>query len=214
MGVWNDQILPRATDLLLGAGEIHKLRARVCAGLSGEVLEIGFGTGLNMEHLPPSVSKVHAVEPSDVAWRIAVDRHAGPGRPELVRAGLDGASIDLPDGSVDAAVSTFTLCTIPDVQAALREVRRVLRPGGALHFVEHGLAPDRAVATWQHRLTPVQRRVAGGCHLDRPVADLVRDSGLVVEDLDTFYLGGGLPLTKVVAHLYLGRAVRRRDAAD
>ncbi len=209
MGFWNEQVLPRATDLLLGAGEIHKLRARVCAGLGGEVLEIGFGSGLNMEHYPPAVTKVYAVEPSDVAWRIAMDKHTGGGRPPVVRAGLDGEVVDLPDGSVDAAVSAFTLCTIPHVEVALREVRRVLRPGGELHFVEHGLAPDRSVATWQRRLTPVQRRVAGGCHLDRPVGDLVRASGLVVEDLDTFYLGGGLPVTKVAAHLYLGRAVKR-----
>lgn len=209
MRIWTDQVVPRATDLLLGAGEIHKLRERVCAGLRGEVLEIGFGSGLNMEHYPPAVTKVYAVEPSDVAWRIAVDKHTGEGRPPVVRAGLDGESVDLPDESVDGAVSAFTLCTIPHVEVALREVRRVLRPGGELHFVEHGLAPDRGVATWQRRLTPIQRRVAAGCHLDRPVADLVRGSGLVVEDLDTFYLGGGLPGTKVASYLYLGRAVKR-----
>ena len=215
MGWWNDSLVPRATDVLLGAGRIQDLRERVCAGLAGEVLELGFGSGLNVSHYPAGVTKIWAVEPSDVAWGIAEERRQEPGRaqasgrPPVVRAGLDGQVLDLPDASMDSALSTFTLCTIPDVAAALREVRRVLRPGGSLHFLEHGLAPDPGVARWQHRLTPVQRRVAAGCHLDRPVASLVEEAGLVVEELDTFYLGGALPGLKVAGHLYLGRAVRR-----
>lgn len=209
MGWWKEQVVPRATDVLLGAGEIHKLRERVCAGLEGEVLEIGFGSGLNVEHYPPAVTKVFAVEPSDVAWRIAVAKHLGAGRPAVVRAGLDGQALDLPSGSVDHAVSAFTLCTVPHHDVALREVRRVLKPGGSFHFLEHGLAPDRGVARWQHRLTPIQRRVAAGCHLDRPIADAVEESGLVVEDLETFYLPGAVSVAKVAGYLYLGRAVRR-----
>jgi ubiquinone/menaquinone biosynthesis C-methylase UbiE len=209
MGVWKDQVVPRVTDVLLGAGEIHKLRERVCSGLEGEVLEIGFGSGLNVEHYPPAVTKVFAVEPSDVAWRIATQKHMGDGRPPVVRAGLDGQALDLPDASVDHAVSAFTLCTVPHHDVALREVRRVLKPGGSFHFLEHGLAPDRGVAKWQHRLTPIQRRVAAGCHLDRPIADAVEDSGLVVEDLETFYLPGAVSAAKVAGFLYLGRAVRR-----
>ena len=157
---WNEQVVPRVTDLLLGAGEIHKLRERVCTGLEGEVLEIGFGSGLNVEHYPPAVDRVAAVEPSDVAWHIAETKHSGGGRPPVVRAGLDGQELALADGSMDAALSTFTLCTIPQVEVALAEVARVLRPGGAFHFLEHGLAPDPGVARWQHRLTPVQRRLA------------------------------------------------------
>ena len=209
MNWWNDALVPRATDVLLGAGGIHKLRARVCDGLEGDVLEIGFGSGLNVEHLPPAVDRLFAVEPSDVAWRIAEAKHMGAGKPSVVRAGLDGQELDLADGSMDSALSTFTLCTIPDVDAALREVRRVLRPGGTLHFLEHGLAPDPGVARWQHRLTPLQRRVAAGCHLDRPIATLVEDSGLVVEDVENFYLAGAVPGLKVATHLYLGRAVGR-----
>lgn len=208
MSWWNEQVVPRATDVLLGAGEVSRLRDRVCAGLAGEVLEIGFGSGLNMEHYPAAVSRVHAVEPSDVAWHIAQAKHMGGGRPPVVRAGLDGESLDLPDASVDAAVSAFTLCTIPDVGAALREVHRVLRPGGELHFVEHGLSPEPGVARWQRRLTPVQRRVAGGCHLDRQPADLVTSAGLEVRELETFYVGGGIPGARVATYLYLGRAVR------
>ncbi len=209
MGWWSEQVVPRATDVLLGAGEIHRLRQRVCAGLEGEVLEIGFGSGLNVEHYPAAVTKVFAVEPSDVAWRIAAEKHRGDGRPPVVRAGLDGQALDLPDASVDGAVSAFTLCTVPHHDLALREVRRVLRPGGSLHFLEHGLAPDPAVARWQHRLTPLQRRVAAGCRLDRSIADAVEESGLVVEDLETFYLPGAVSVAKVAGYLYLGRAVRR-----
>jgi len=202
---WNEQVVPRVTDLLLGAGEIHKLRERVCAGLEGEVLEIGFGSGLNVEHYPPAVDRVAAVEPSDVAWHIAETKHSGGGRAPVVRAGLDGQELALADGSIDAALSTFTLCTIPQVEVALAEVARVLRPGGDFHFLEHGLAPDPGVARWQHRLTPVQRRLAAGCHLDRPIAEVVEGSGLVIEDLDTFYLPG----VKVFGRIYLGRAVKR-----
>ncbi|GAB2749375.1 class I SAM-dependent methyltransferase [Nocardioides pakistanensis] len=209
MGWWNEQVVPRATDLLLGAGEVHKLRAKVCEGLEGEVLEIGFGSGLNIEHYPPAVTKVAAVEPSDVAWHIAEDKHIGAASVPVVRAGLDGQVLDLPDDSMDSGLSTFTLCTIPHLDAALSEMRRVLKPGGVFRFVEHGLAPDRNIAKWQHRLTPLQRRFAAGCHLDRPIAEAVSASGLKIEQLETFYLPAPIPGAKVAGHLYLGRAVKR-----
>lgn len=205
MGWWEDRVLPHCVELTLGTGLVKARREQVCSGLSGRVLEIGFGSGLNVEHYPPAVDRVAAVEPSDVAWHIAETKHSGGGRPPVVRAGLDGQELALADGSMDAALSTFTLCTIPQVEVALAEVARVLRPGGAFHFLEHGLAPDPGVARWQHRLTPVQRRLAAGCHLDRPIAEVVEGSGLVVEDLDTFYLPG----LKVFGRIYLGRAVKR-----
>ncbi|HEX6248978.1 MAG TPA: class I SAM-dependent methyltransferase [Nocardioidaceae bacterium] len=208
MGWWDAQVVPRVTDLLLGVGQVHRLRAEVCEGLAGEVLEVGFGSGLNVEHYPAAVSRVAAVEPSDVAWRIAEGEHLHRAGLPVVRAGLDGQVLDLPDGSMDSALSTFTLCTIPDLDAALREVRRVLRPGGRLHFLEHGLAPDPDVARWQRRLTPLQRRVGAGCHLDRPIADAVAGAGLAVEELRTFYVAEAVPGARVIGHLYLGRAVR------
>ncbi|MGZ4494903.1 MAG: class I SAM-dependent methyltransferase, partial [Nocardioides sp.] len=156
-------------------------------------------------HYPAAVTRVLAVEPSDVAWaRSQGRRDSSPVR--VVRAGLDGERLDLPDASVDCALSTFTLCTIPDAVAALREVARVLRPGGRLHFVEHGLSPDPGVARWQHRLTPVQRRLGGGCHLDRPVLDLMREAGLVVEDVATFYAAR----PRAAAYVYAGRAASTR----
>ena len=207
MGFWTEQVVPRATDLLLGAGEIHKLRERVCAGLRGEVLEIGFGSGLNVEHYPPAVTTVHAVEPSDVAWRIAEAKQLGRGGPAVTRAGLDGQVLDLADGSVDAAVSTFTLCTIPDVEQALAEIRRVLRPGGRFHFLEHGLAPDPGVERWQRRLEPMQRRIFGGCHLSRDVPALIADAGLDVGEVTASYLVGPR-VTRPWAHGFLGTARR------
>ena len=108
----------------------------------------------------------------------------------MERSGLDGQSLELPDDSFDCAVSTWTMCTIPDLQVALGEVRRVLRPGGTLHFVEHGLAPDASVARWQHRIEPVQKRLVGGCHLTRQIVDSVERAGFTIKEIDTFYEEG------------------------
>ena len=132
------------------------------------MLEIGFGSGLNTAHYPAAVTGVTAIEPSDLAWKLAADRLAATTIP-IARSGLDGEKLPLPDDSCDTALSTWTLCTIPDVTAALDEVRRVLKPGGTFHFVEHGLAPDDKVQRWQHRLEPIQKRLFGGCHLTRPI---------------------------------------------
>jgi ubiquinone/menaquinone biosynthesis C-methylase UbiE len=189
MGVWTDRMLPRVIDKACGVAEITPLRAAACAGLEGRVLEIGFGSGLNLPHLPEGVSAVAAVEPSEVAWRMAGDRLRVVGVP-VERTGLDGQSLLEPDASCDSALVTFTLCTIPDPVRALREVRRVLRPGGALHVLEHGLAPDDRVQRWQHRLDPVQRRLFGGCHLSRDVPALLREGGFEVVELRQEYLPG------------------------
>ena len=187
MGVWTQQVVPRMANRVLDNERVRELRRRACAGLTGEVVEIGFGSGLNVPLYPPAVTRVAAVEPSDVGWRLAEERvaHAGVA---VSRSGLDGQSLPFPDASFDSALSTFTLCTIPDPVAALREVRRVLRPGGALHFVEHGRAPDEGVVRWQHRLEPVNKRLAGGCHLSRPVDALLAEAGFTVERLERSYL--------------------------
>lgn len=189
MGWWTERVVPRLADKTLDNAYMARRRAEVCAGLSGSVLEIGFGSGLNVPHYPPSVQSVTAIEPSDLAWSRAADRVAAR-RITVHRGGLDGARLDLGDDSIDSALSTFTLCTIPDVESALAEVSRVLRPGGTLHFLEHGVAPDESVHRWQARLEPMQRRMAGGCHLTRSPVELVAGSGLVVDHADQAYLPG------------------------
>ena len=166
-----------------------ELRRDVCAGLRGRVLEIGFGSGLNVGLYPAAVTRVDAVEPSDLAWELSTARRAQSAVP-VERVGLDGQRLAAADGTYDAVLSTFTLCTIPDVDAALAEVRRVLRPGGTLHVLEHGLAPDPRVARWQRRLNPLQGLVAGGCHLSRDVTALITAAGLRIERLDQAYLPG------------------------
>lgn len=187
--VWDERVVPRLTDLSLRSHEVGDLRALACAGLTGRVLEVGFGSGLNVRWYPPAVTSVTAIEPSDLGWELSGPRRARGGVP-IERAGLDGQRLELPDGSHDSALVTFSLCTIPDPVAALREARRVVGAGGRLHALEHGSAPEESVRRWQRRLEPVQRAVAGGCHLTRDVVALATDAGWRVDELDRSYLPG------------------------
>jgi ubiquinone/menaquinone biosynthesis C-methylase UbiE len=193
MGLYQEQILPRFTNIVLGGSEFARVRARVAAGLEGEVLEVGFGSGLNVPHYPPEVKRVQAIDPATAGRKLAAKRVAASPVP-IEYAGLDGQALPLGPASVDHVLITWTLCTIPDVESALHEMRRVLRPGGTLHFVEHGRSPDRGVARWQDRLTPLQRRLAGGCHLNRPIDRLVTQAGFSVTRLDNFYMKGPKPM--------------------
>jgi SAM-dependent methyltransferase len=206
MGVWARQVVPRLVEVGSGGEEMLAYRRRVCEGLTGRVVEIGFGSGANLEVLPSTVTSLVAIEPSDVAWRRSAERRGRVAVP-IERGGLDGQRLDLPDASVDAALSTLTLCTIPDADAALSEVVRVLRPGGTLHFLEHGLAPDVDVVRWQRRVEPLQLRVFDGCHLTRPVDDLITHSGLVMEWLERAYTPGPRAMRPWLFG-YLGRARR------
>jgi len=189
VGWWSERVVPRMADRSLSSRPIMELRREVCAGLSGRVLEIGFGSGLNAASYPAPVTSVDAVEPSDLGWELSAERRSRAPVP-IDRVGLDGQRLAAADATYDAALSTFTLCTIPDVDAALDEVRRVLRPGGALHVLEHGLAPDPKVAGWQRRLDGLQGRVAAGCHLTRDTPALLELAGFSVERLDQAYLPG------------------------
>jgi ubiquinone/menaquinone biosynthesis C-methylase UbiE len=189
MGWYERQILPRIVDLSLRSADFGRIRAKVAGDLDGEVLEIGFGSGLNVPYYPATLTKVLAIDPATTGRKLAAQRIARCAVP-IEFAGLDAGALPADDGSVDHVLSTWTLCTVPDPALALAEIRRVLRPGGSLHFAEHGLAPDEKVARFQHRFTPVQRRVFGGCHLDRPIDQLVTDAGFELAKLDTYYMPG------------------------
>lgn len=194
MGLYESQVLPRVIDVALSGKAMQRLRRRACEGLSGDVLEVGFGSGRNVPHYPPSVTRVRAVDPATVGRSLAADRVSASTVP-VEYVGLDGEHLPLDDGTVDHVLVTWTLCTIPDVDQALSEMRRVLRPGGTLRFVEHGRSPDDHVARWQDRLTPVQSRLFGGCHLNRPIDALIEGSGFTMTALDAGYEKGPKPLT-------------------
>jgi len=189
MGFYERRVLPRILNTACGTKTVEPLRRRVCEGLAGGVVEIGFGSGLNIPFYPAAVTRVAAVEPSDLGWQLASQRLKAASVP-VQRSGLDGQSLPFDDNSYDAALSTWTLCTISDAAAALREVRRVLKPGGTLHFLEHGLAPDENVRRWQRRLNPLEQRVFGGCNFTRPIVDLLTTAGFTIKELDVFYEKG------------------------
>jgi ubiquinone/menaquinone biosynthesis C-methylase UbiE len=203
MGIYEQKVLPRVIDVACGMKSARPLRQRVCEGLSGDVVEIGFGSGLNIPFYPPAVARVAAIEPADLGWQLAQKRLRAASVP-VDRSGLDGQQLPFPDDAFDSALSTWTLCTIPDVAAALHEVRRVLKPGGTLHFVEHGLAPDEKVRVWQHRFDPLQQRLFGGCHLTRQIVDLITDAGFTISRVDEFYEKGA---PKIMGADSLGVAV-------
>jgi len=182
----------------------QEIRARVCQGLTGEVVEVGFGTGLNAPYYPSDVQKVLAVEPSRVCMRLAQPRiTATPATVEF--AGLNGEHLDLPSEAFDAVLSTWTLCTIPDMDLALEELRRVRKPGGTFHFVEHGHAPDAKVARWQERIEPLWKPIAGGCHITRRIPDAITRAGFAIDQLDSYYIKGE---PKPFGYTFEGRATK------
>jgi ubiquinone/menaquinone biosynthesis C-methylase UbiE len=203
MGFYETQVLPRFVDVALSGKQFARLRKRVAAQLDGEVLEVGFGSGRNVPYYPSGVRRVRAVDPATVGRKLAEKRVRASSVP-VEYVGLDGESLPLDDASVDHVLTTWTLCTIPDVHAALCEIRRVLRPGGRLHFLEHGRSPDAEVVRWQDRMTPLQRRLAGGCHLNRPIDRLVADGGLEISELDNYYVKG----PKLFGYMFEGVATK------
>lgn len=204
MGFYRSQVLPRIQNKVMDTKVTRATRARVCEGLHGEVVEIGFGTGLNAYCYPPEVSKVFAVEPSKVCMHLAQPRIAKTSA-KVELAGLTGERLDLPSEEFDAVLSTWTLCTIPDMDAALAEVRRVLKPGGTFHFVEHGHSPDEGVARWQRRFEPFSKRIFGGCHLTRKMDERIEQAGFAVGSLDTYYAKGD---PKPFGYTFEGRAMK------
>ena len=192
MGFYNEQVVPRLVEWTLGTSGFDKYRARTAEGLSGRVVEIGFGSGLNLPHYPPEVQDVLADVPAHVA-RQRAERRIRAAAARVEHVGLDGQKLPLEDASCDAALCTFTLCTVPDPSLALGELLRVLKPAGTVHFLEHGLSPDPGVAKWQHRIEPIQRRLADGCHLTRDPSALVEQAGFVMQRNEQRYVQGPKP---------------------
>ena len=201
MGIYREQVLPRVINWSLDNADIRRWRERCVDGLHGVVVEPGFGSGLNLPVYPAEVTKVYAIEPAALGQKLAAERLAASPVPvEFI--GLDGADIPLDDASCDSALLTFTLCTIPDAARALAELRRVLKPGGRLHFLEHGHSPEPNIATWQRRLEPAQKVIGDGCHLTRDITALIRDAGFGIDWVEETYAKGPKPWS----FFYLGQA--------
>lgn len=204
MRFYSTHILPRLTHLAMRQEQLLPYRRRVVSGAKGRVLEIGIGSGLNLALYPDAVRQVIGVDPSTKLLGLAAEASRSHA-PETQL--IEGTAEDLPleDWSVDCAITTWTLCSVSDPRQALAEIRRVLRPGGAFSFVEHGLAPQPRVQRWQHWLTPVWSRCAGNCHLDRPTAALVAESDFRIERVETGYAAGPKPM------VFMYEGLARRD---
>jgi ubiquinone/menaquinone biosynthesis C-methylase UbiE len=204
MGIYRRYVIPRITDLAMRNKAVSLERARFVPLAVGTVLEVGGGSARNLPFYGKSVERLVVLEPSRELWSLGSARvGAAPFPVEFVPASAE--AIPAPDRSFDSVVMTWTLCTIADPAAALSEICRVLKPTGRMIFVEHGKAADAGVATWQDRLNPLWRPVAGGCNMNRPIAALIAASGLIVDELETGYAPG----PRVLSYLYKGIATRR-----
>lgn len=204
MGFYARYVLPRLIDLAMRSRVVTARRARIVPLAAGKVLEIGAGSGLNLPFYGERVEKLYALDPSPEVWRLGRRRAARAGFPIEFLA-HSGERIPLPDASIDTVVSTWTLCSIPRPLDALAEIRRVLTPDGRFLFIEHGRAPEAGVVAWQDRLTPVWKRIAGGCHLNRAIDALITEAGFEIARLERGYSKGPKPF----AYLYEGTAGRR-----
>ena len=207
MGFYDNHILPRVLDFAMKRSALAEQREWVMKQVRGQVLEVGFGSGLNLPYYPREVRTLTAIEPSTAMRDRAMKRIEKSGRTvSLVARGIDKKQF-FPDGSFDTIVSTWTMCTIADPAAALKEIYRLLKRGGRYVFVEHGLAPDAEVVKWQKRFNNFTQKWGGGCHLDRDIEAILRASKLQVEKLDKFYLTSGF---RAGAYTYRGVAEHER----
>ncbi len=207
MSFYENRILPHLIDKACSVGQVLKLRSQVVPQASGVVLEVGMGSGINLPfYNEDRVSLVYGLEPSEGMRRKAQPRLA-ESSVKVEWLGLPGEEIPLPDNSVDTVLLTFTLCTIPDSQAALSQMKRVLKPGGTLLFLEHGQSPDESVLKWQNRITPGWKKLAGGCHLNRPIAELIADAGFEIQSLENLYMPKA---PKFAAYIYKGVAIKAK----
>ena len=201
MGLYANRIFPWIIDQVMGREVLVEERRKVLADARGRVLEIGFGTGLNLPHYPAGVERLTIIDPNIGMHRRAAPRiAASPLEIDAIPLGADG-QLPLADNTFDFAVSTWTMCSIADIARALREIHRVLRPDGRLLFIEHGLSPDASVARWQNRLNGINKRIGDGCHLNRNIAALVSASPLRVTACDEFYMAS---TPRIAAWTYRG----------
>jgi ubiquinone/menaquinone biosynthesis C-methylase UbiE len=191
MGFYHDHIVPHLVNLAMRNRLLKAYRERTVSRAEGRVLEIGIGSGMNLPFYTDRATEILGLEPHPKLLEMALQK-SHRDRTRLIEGSAE--SIPLVSASIDAVVTTWTLCTIPDIARALSEIRRVLSPGGQLLLVEHGLAPDERVRKWQHRLTPLWKRLAGGCHLDRPILELVKSAGFRMNHLETGYMQGPKPM--------------------
>ncbi len=194
LGIYAKYVLPRVLDLAMRNQDLTPLRAAWVSRARGDVLELGMGSGLNLPFYTADVHRVRGVEPSLEMQRLARQRLTA-NRPVDFLSQSAEDTLPLSEASIDTVVSTWTLCTIPDASRALREVRRVLKPGGRFIFVEHGQSPDAAVVVWQNRLNPIWKPIGGGCNLNRKIVELIRGAGFRITELKTGYLPGPKPMT-------------------
>ncbi|MFZ0842033.1 MAG: class I SAM-dependent methyltransferase [Xanthobacteraceae bacterium] len=194
MSFYQDRIVPHLINLAMRNRQLVPYRKRVISAAQGRVLEIGIGSGANIPFYGSSSREVIGLEPAPRLIAMAKHARSKSGLPVTLIEGSSEA-IPLDSASVDTVVSTWTLCSIPDAVVALREMRRVLKPGGRFLFSEHGLAPDPGMQRWQNWLDPAWKRLAGGCHLNRAINWLVEEAGFRIEQLDTGYLAGRNPMT-------------------
>ena len=190
MGFYSEKIVPRLVTCACGTKPILKQREKVVPLVSGAVLEIGMGAGHNLPYYDTQrVSSVVGIDPCRTSWGLAQPRAQGLGVPLDF---VEGSAEDMPleDAQFDSVLMTFSLCTIPNAQAALAEIHRVLKPGGQLVFCEHGQAPDDTVVKWQNRINPLWRRLLGGCNLNRPILDWIKGSGFMLQSEDQMYMPG------------------------
>jgi ubiquinone/menaquinone biosynthesis C-methylase UbiE len=193
MSFYNDRILPHVINLAMRNRELRPYRERVLSQAHGRVLEIGIGSGLNLPLYGPRVDEILGLDPADRLLTMAQDAANHSKIPVTLMTG-SAQAIPIDRASIDTVVTTWTLCSIPDVGAALQEMRRVLKSNGQLLFVEHGLGPEENVRKWQNRLTPFWKRIGGGCHLNRPIRALIEDAGFRITRLDTGYANGPRPM--------------------
>ncbi|MCB0365014.1 MAG: class I SAM-dependent methyltransferase [Bdellovibrionaceae bacterium] len=202
MNWYEDHILPRIIDWTMSHREVMKIREKFVTGLEGKTLEVGFGSGLNLPFMPEAVTRLIAVDPAKLGRKLAKKRLAQFSRPVDFIDLEPSGRLPLEDSSVDSVLSTFTLCTIADLNQALEEILRVLKPGGRLVFVEHGLSPEPHIQKWQMRINPCQKCIGGGCHLNRKIDDFIANVGFDLVELNNFYAKGPKPWS----YLYQGWA--------